>query len=266
MTESHHELHNDSHSAPGNHPTDVTSNNLLHSAYDRPDAAIKPGEAPLGRPGDAHQHPSIEPASFLKDPAQFLATLSDHFSQIAGKDTGLITREDLLKYINTADDHISRNAARIAVAHFDELNHLAKVPDAAHKGKDTHLVNGREVKGITAQDLNAALNLEAGNTSPYGNRFNRKALTAEIGTDLATVGLAAATALTVEIPPLSFALGAAAVGAFAGGMVGTNILSDDNSYAKAQARKEQSVFASWNEINGGNLPGNREERYPYGIY
>lgn len=187
--------------------------------------------------------------SVFADPQSFLKVLQKDFDQIAKSYEGGITKNDLIAYSVNGQDAQGREAAKIAIAHFDEFTHL---PDRPHSMQDAafeYKVDGQHIRGIAKSDLQLDLDL-------YNNKTNyyiRKGRLSDLG-DCAMFGtqavmLGGLTVATMDMPPLAALTGASA--AAVGGLAAVGCY---NAYKAADnyrymADRNRRMLNSWSEIN-----------------
>lgn len=191
--------------------------------------------------------------NIFADPQTFLKILQKDYNQIAKSHDGCITQNDLAAYAKSGEDPEGREAAKIALKHFDELTKLPDLNlselDGNHNGF-SYEINGQTLRGISKYDLQKDLDMFSGKTESYIRHdriYGSLQCAAEGLVGLASAALTAVTAM--ELPWLAAAAGVGAVyGGFDAYLTGKNVYNSSRNYHDLSKRDRQ-ILKSWTEIN-----------------
>jgi hypothetical protein len=191
---------------------------------------------------------TLSQAAFA-NPLEFLEVLKKDYSKIASSG-GDMTKNDLILYAQQGDDEAGRNAAKIAVDHFDTLMSMTA---ESHSNDD----GGNNPKVITASDLNQDIAYEKGTALSLAPEIALN----ELGDAFATASLALGTFVSVELAGISVVacppalVITAPLAASVLGLTGYSAyhLATDGFTTVANAQQRQQVFAGWREINSGQV-------------
>jgi hypothetical protein len=189
---------------------------------------------------DSREHNLSQQA--FANPVDFLTTLQSIMPKVNPQHPDDVSRNDLIVYASQGGDSRGRAAAAIAAAHYDQLRQLPNVSRIDS--------NDPQINGLSAREIGLDIDLAKGDVQ--GELTKRElingGLTASLA--LATAGLGAVTAASLEIPPLAALSGFCTVAVAA--VVGINAVDLYNlpHDLQAKATQDQHVLAGWPGING----------------
>jgi hypothetical protein len=182
-------------------------------------------------------------AQAFANPADFLQVLKNDYYGIAQTDPNNIYKSDLIAYSENGSDPQGRAAAKIAAAHYDDLQAFANNALKQTPGP---------LGGISANDLQTDIDLMHGNVqSSLASTDFVDAGKIVMGTLATGVATAGAISTFVECPPLGTLLGGTALIAGAVAFQGAKDAYTASGRLKAQSTTDQQVVNSWLNAGGG---------------